>query len=367
LASYGYSGKRYWLDRNVCCVRQELKPMTEHKVTPIASALQSGFLPDTHRNNALRIAHVSAKRTNKFIAKQRGCTRGFTLAELLVTVGVLVVLMLLFTQLFNNAATITTLGHKQMDADSGARELLDRMAIDVMNMVKRSDVYYHLKASTNPADCPAGECGTQLGNDEMAFYSNVPGYYPSGSSGSQQGSVSLVGYRINSSATTLGNKMERLGAGLIWNGVSTSNVPNNPVLFWTALDPWNTTKYASNSTLDIVGANVFRFEYCYLLKNGNLSATPRYTASTVSGMQDVAAIVTDIAVVDPKSRGVLTNAQVTTLAGTLADYSGQAPGVLLSTWRNAIDTNTSLPRVALSSIRLYERHLYLSPPTLLTP
>ena len=39
--------------------------------------------------------------------------------------------------------------------------------------------------------------------------------------------MSLVGYRINSSATTLGNKMERLGAGLVWNGVSPSNLPNN--------------------------------------------------------------------------------------------------------------------------------------------
>ena len=44
-----------------------------------------------------------------------------------------------------------------------------------------------------------------------------------------RGPVSLVGYRINSSATTLGNKMERLGAGLVWNGVSPINLPNNPV------------------------------------------------------------------------------------------------------------------------------------------
>ena len=93
-------------------------------------------------------------------------TDGFTLAELLVTVGVLVVLMLLFTQLLNSAANITTLGHKRMDGDSQARELFDRMAIDVMKMVKRSDVYYHVKASTSATDCPAAECGTQPGNDE---------------------------------------------------------------------------------------------------------------------------------------------------------------------------------------------------------
>jgi hypothetical protein len=315
------------------------------------------------------IAILSPAQASRLPRQRRGAA-GFTLAELLVTLGVLVVIVLLFAQLLKSAATVTTLGHKQMDADSQARELLDRMAVDVMQMVKRSDVYYHLKASTTPADCPAGECGTQPGNDEIAFYSNVPGYYASDSTGPQRSPVSLVGYRINSSATTLGNKMERLGAGLIWNGVSTINVPTKPVLFLTALDPWSTAKYASTSTLDIVGPNVFRFEYYYLLKNGNVSSTPWYTGSTVSGMQGVAAIVADIAVVDPKSRGLLNNAQVTTLAGTLLDYSGQAPGVLLSNWRTAIDTNptnASLPRAALSAIRLYERFLYLSPPTLQTP
>jgi hypothetical protein len=318
--------------------------------------------------DALGTAHTTAKKT-----------AAFTLAELLVTVGVLVVLMLLFTQLLNSAANITTLGHKRMDEDSQARELFDRMAIDVMKMVKRSDVYYHLKASTSATDCPITEpdgspaCGTQPGNDHMAFYSNVPSYYASGSSGSQQSPVSLIGYRINPNPpqATLANKMERLGAGLIWNGVSTGNLPNNPVLFWTALDPWNPAKFATNSTLDVVGPQVFRFEYYYLLKNGNLSATPWYTASSVGGMQDVAAIIANIAVLDPKGRVLLDNSaqvpppndNVTVLAGTLSDYNGQAPGVLLSTWRNAIDANTSLPRRALSGIRLYERYLYLSSPT----
>jgi hypothetical protein len=349
VASFGYGSKRYRLDRNVCCVRQELKPMTDNRgATSVEAAVPAALL-----------GQVQATR----LPLQRRGAAGFTLAELLVTVGVLVVLMLLFTQLFNSAATVTTLGHKQMDADSQARELLDRMAIDVMNMVKRSDVYYHLKASTNPADCPAGECGTQAGNDELAFYSNVPGYFPSTAPNSNQwSSVSMVGYRIHASADTLSNRLERLGAGLVWNGATS----DTPVVFWTALNPW-VAATATNSTLDIVGPHVFRFEYYYLLKNGSLSSTPWYTASSVRGMQDVAAIVADIAVVDPKSRAQLTNAQVTTLAGTLADYSGQTSGGLLSNWRTAMDTNTTLPRVALSSIRLYERYLHLSPLTLQTP
>jgi type II secretory pathway component PulJ len=320
----------------------------------------------------LQTVHINTKRIN-----------GFTIAELLVSVSVLVVLMLFFTQLLNSAANITTLGHKRMEGDSQARELLDRMAIDLMKMVKRSDVYYHLKASASASDCPAGECGTQPGNDEIAFYSNVPGYYASDSTGSQRSPVSLVGYRINSSSTTLGRKMERLGAGLIWNGASVTNLPNAPLIFWAALNPWAAAT-ATTSTLDIVGPHVFRFEYYYLLKgqvvNGTtynpiFSMTPWDTRisgnNTVSGMEDVAAIVADIAVLDPKGRVLLDNSaqvpppndNITLLAGTLSDYRGQAPGVLLSTWRNAIDANTSLPRQALSGVRLYERYLYLSPPT----
>jgi hypothetical protein len=283
---------------------------------------------------------------------------GFTLAELLVTMGVLVLLVLLFSQLLNSAATITTLGHKQMDMDSQARELLDRMSVDVMHMVKRLDVDYLLKAPGNATDCTA--CGTtsQAGNDQIAFYSNVPGYFPSTAPNSdQRSSVSIVGYRVHTSIDTLSNRLERLGAGLVWNGATN----DMPLVFWTALNPW---LLANNNNVDIVGPQVFRFEYCYLLRNGTLSATPWYTASSVRGMQDVAAIVADIAVIDPKSRGLFTSAQITTLAGTLANYTTQAPGVLLSSWRNTIDTDTSLPRPALSGVRLYERYLYLSPPTL---
>src|SRR6266496_2138322 len=128
----------------------------------------------------------------------------FTLVELAVTVGVLVLLTFLATQLLKSAATVTTLGHKQMDADSQARQLLDRMAVDVAQMVKRSDVDYYLKSSATPP--PTGVRNlAQPGNDTIAFYSAVPGYYPL--SGSQS-PVSLVAYRVNPQ-----HKLERMGKG----------------------------------------------------------------------------------------------------------------------------------------------------------
>jgi hypothetical protein len=310
--------------------------------------------------------------------KQRSRNRSFTLAELLITVGVSTLLVLLFTQLLNSAATITTLGHKQMDADSQARQLLDRMAIDFAQMVKRSDVDYYVKSS---AAAPLRSV-LQTVNDQIAFYSTVPGYYPA--SGSQS-PVSLVSYRVSSQ-----NKLERMGKGLVWNAVSTTDTPvvfipipvasplpvgdlpsptptpPLPIPAWPeARDP------AINwSDSEVIGPQVFRFEYYYLLTNGSFSDIPWVTTAhdAVDGMQDVSAIVVEIAVIDPKSKVLLTDAQITSVAGQLVDYaSGMAPGQLRAQWQNTLNANTTLPRPALSGIRLYERYFYLSPPTLLTP
>jgi hypothetical protein len=104
----------------------------------------------------------------------------------------------------------------------------------------------------------------------------------------------------------------------------------------------------------VIGAQVFRFEYCYLLRtNGSLSITP---PSDISG---IAAIIADIAVIDSNSKVLLTNAQIASLAAQLVDYTAaMAPGQLRTQWQNTLDTNTALPRPAVSGIRLYERYFY---------
>jgi hypothetical protein len=95
-------------------------------------------------------------------------------------------------------------------------------------------------------------------------------------------------------------------------------------------------------------------------------------------MQDVAAVVVTIAVIDPKSKVLVTDAQLATLAGTLIDYGAspavgcpapnwQTPGELRRQWQCVLDSTNALPRPAISGIRVYERCFYLSPPTLLTP
>ena len=292
----------------------------------------------------------------------RRINHGFTLVELMVTTAILALLVLFVTSLFNSAATITTLGNKRMDADAQARQLLDRMAIDFAQMVKRDDVDFFAKGTVAPNSVG----GAMSGNDRIAFYSAVPGYYPSTGS---QSPVSLVGYRINAAAGTALNKMERLGVGLVWNGVSTADTPvvflpltigpsaSSPAGNW----PQATSSATSDPThYELIGPQVFRFEYCYVLTDGTRPITP---PSSTSG---IAAIIVDIAMIDPKSNVLISNSQLTALAGQLDDYSaGMTPGQLLALWQSKLDANTSaLPRPAVSAIRLYERQFYLSPPTL---
>src|SRR5206468_4084035 len=137
---------------------------------------------------------------------------------------------------------------------------------------------------------------------------------------------------------------------------------------------------------EVVGSQVFRFEYYYLV-SGQLApaagitstpapptlsdipwdtricscpASPSPTATPTptitppalcchtapEGMQDVAAVVVDIAVIDPKSRVLVTDAQLARLNGAdgqppvLVDYTaGMTPGQLLAQWRAALDAN----------------------------
>jgi hypothetical protein len=312
---------------------------------------------------------------------------GFTLAELVVSIGVLVLLVLLFTQLLNSAATITSLGHKLMDADSQARQLLDRMAIDFDQMLKRTDVSYYVKTLGN----------TQAGNDQIAFFSAVPGYY---SEAGYNSNASLVAYRVNADFTSASyNHLERMGKGVPLNGAYTT--APIPLLFLdgtintTIQGAWpaacypsctSDSTYRTDPDYETAGPQVFRFEYYYLLSsslNNQLSAGPWNSTDTFS-VKDVAAIVVAIAVIDPKSKALLdtvdpTGAKLARLNGadgsspTLIDWGNTTcascptqtqwqttPGLLMAQWRAAIEANTiGLPQPVISGIRVYERYFYL--------
>lgn len=264
---------------------------------------------------------------------------------MLVSTAVLTLIVLSVARLFDNAATLTTAGSKRMEADGQARPLLDRLAIDFARMLRRSDVDYYLKTPAN----------VQAGNDQIAFYSEVPGYYPSTGS---QSPISLVSYRINAQF-----KAERLGKGLLWNGVSPTSTPI-AFLPLTIAATWRAaTDGTADSDYEIAAANVFRFEYFYWLTNGNFFLTPWDTDAghtAVNGMQDVAAISIAIAAIDPKSRVLLSDTQLATVTARMNDFAlPMGPGALLAQWQEALKATNDMPRSAISGIRIYQRSLPL--------
>jgi prepilin-type N-terminal cleavage/methylation domain-containing protein len=302
--------------------------------------------------------------------------RGFTLAEMLVAIAVLTLVIVLVTRLVNSAATITTLGNKRMDADAHARPLLDRIAIDFAQMVKRSDVSYYLKAGGSTGVMSGGSIGV---NDRLAFFTSVPGYYLS--SMSYNSNISIVAYRVNADPNSASyNRVERMGTGLPLNGAYTGGTPNIPILFldsptsptttidntWPAATrPYPDLKY-NDADYELAGPQVFRLEYYYLYNvPGGGTTFVNYPSTWTSvnqiAINDVAAIVVAIAAIDPKSKVLLSNSQLAALAGRLVDYtSGWGPGQLLSRWQNTLDGIGDMPRPAISGVRLYERYFYLS-------
>ena len=325
----------------------------------------------------------------------------FTLIELLAAMTVLVLLITVIAQMTSGVSSIVGRGEAHIDTDTQARALLDRMAIDFGAMVKRSDVDYYLKGR------PADGTLTQPGNDQIAFYSEVPGYFPTTAGTAAQSSASLVAYRVNTATMHL----ERLCKGLAWNGASAGNalmmgflpvplaspLPSplptpTPTSFPTPV--WKAAAYPTESDptkpdldWEEMGPQVFRFEYYYVLKGqqGQVPATSLTTLSivpwnttapathtSVNGMQDVAGIGVIIAVIDQKSRLLVTNAQLTTLAGQMEDAPGDqaagtasftSPGDIEQNWLTAVNTAanaSALPRSAAAAIRIYTRCFYLN-------
>jgi hypothetical protein len=270
----------------------------------------------------------------------------FTIAELLVSIAVLALLVLLISQFVGNATAIMTTGTKHMDADTEARTVLNRMAVDFAAIVKRADVDYYLSKNA--------------GDDQLAFYSETSGYYPSDAAGvTPKGSICLAGYRI------LNHQLERLNKALIWNGVSSTAVPpGRPMVFLpqALTTTWgNIAGSGNDADYQVISNQVYRFEFCFLMRDGTLSDQPWLPPNTsFNGLEDVNAVVVAIAILDTKSR--LIAGDLAAAAVKLDDVSGSdiaAPPAQL--WQQKIQNgDLALSRTAASQVRVYQRYFSIN-------
>jgi hypothetical protein len=304
---------------------------------------------------------MTAKRS-AIAAVGRTCG-GFTLAELLVSVFVLAIIIFMVAQLMTSATAVTRTGHKHIDTDTQARVVLDRIALDFAQMLKRTDVDYYVKGPANYQGHGNGHgwgrgTGTdQQANDQIAFFTQVPGYYPADT---YKSPLSLVAYRVNQNTNT-GNsaflKLERMGKGLRWNGVDTQTNQNAtyPIVFlpqtiagigrpWSAaINNSSSCGGGSNNSCDpdyeMIGPGVFRFEYYYLLKNGQVTDVPwnrdvwgstrtSLTNPTNIGLSEIESIAVAIAVIDPAGRALINGASSSSLFDLASDMDDfkTAPG-----------------------------------------
>lgn len=277
----------------------------------------------------------------------------FTLVELLVSMAVLGLLLMLFVQLINSTSDVVTADGKRMDADSQARLLFDRMAIDFGKIVKHPDVDY--------------EFSKDGGNDQMAFYSEAAGYAPPGAASTAQPSgVSLVGYRINDD-----HQLERLGKSLINSDAANSMIFNPEPGSLNAA--WPGISNGSDANYQVVADQVYRLEFNFLLKpytdsSGNvnpsiLSTTPwdtRQSHTEANGLSDVIAVVVAVAILDNTSRAIVEPAQYDRMVSALPDALGDTP--ILETWNGSnYLASSGIPGPAAANIRIYQRMFYLNP------
>src|SRR5205809_4950116 len=170
------------------------------------------------------------------IAIMRRRRSAFTLVELLVSVVVLVIVIFMVSQLMSSSTAITRTAHKHIDTDTQARVVFDRMALDFAQMLKRTDIDYYVKQRSgykghgNGHGWGQGKNGDK-GSDQIAFFSAVPGYYPSNPAG-EHSPISLVAYRVNESTQSWAagsyGRLVRMAKGLHWAGVDDSSATNKP-------------------------------------------------------------------------------------------------------------------------------------------
>lgn len=297
----------------------------------------------------------------------------FTLMEMLVSISVLALLVVLISQVFNSATVVITRGRKGMDADTEARTIFDRMATDFTRMVRRNDIDFYGKdtSSSRPMD----------GNDQIAFYSDIRGYYTDSSptptatpTRNQRNPISLVAYTISNDPSGR-PQLVRLAKGLTWESndgwQGIAYLPLQIISRWSSLfQPTTTAPPSYNGMADadyeVISDLVVRFEYCYLLRPTTTTAptvsfVPYNSAlaghSTSDFCTDVAAIIVAISVLDPASRTIVTDYSQLTSQNLFPDAT--ATDIKMS-WMTVINQSTfaataRIPNVAASAVRVYQR------------
>jgi hypothetical protein len=284
------------------------------------------------------------------------------------------------------ASRLTDTTNRNIDSSSEAEQILDRIGQDVVRMINRPDVDQYYVNST--------------GNDEFFFYCQSPGYFSTTTTTSQQSPISLVGFRISTTANPASApSLERAAQGLTWSAsggspflvfpARTSVTQSLAATAGTIPSLWGTVVNdpdTSPSFWHTIGNQVFRLEICYQLRDGTFTLTPPSsssppTASTATtsplppvpgSVNDTTGLVVSIALLDTKSRQMVPATSWTSLIAALpdpsqSDLSATPVRLMESVWKarlndSAFASVAGIPPAAAAQIRVYQRIYALGVP-----
>ncbi len=278
-------------------------------------------------------------------------TAAFTLMEVLVASTVFLLLIVLFAQVLVNVSQTAVRSNSDMDNLGDARQTLDIFAQDWNARVRRVDVSMQATANT------------------ITFLSQVRGY-----NGTRQ--LATVSYQVDATSY----KLTRGTLGYNW--LSTDATPDsNPTLVFPAT---NTSATASGSPsptplpspgatpaapaaadYEAVSDNVFHMAVSFLTPTGFSMDSSLLNSTKLQG------VVVTVAVLDPKSRKIVSAAQLATLGTALdAGSGGTLPTSVvnavspLTVWQQNLNAagfaaTAGVPTIVAGAVRVYQRVFYL--------
>jgi prepilin-type N-terminal cleavage/methylation domain-containing protein len=274
--------------------------------------------------------------------------RAFSLIEILVAVTVLVLLLALVAEMTARTSSTIEASNRHMDAASQERLLFDRIGFDLARMLRRSDIDYSF--SKHSGDSGGGA------NDELSFYCETAGLYSFTSSTYRR--LSVVGYRVYSGdakTTTL----QRAALGMEWDGMVFTEMDSTGVQT-PKFDKPNTLPALSTELYQILADQVFRFELSYLTRPTTTQVQPRQVAAFPGKLEQVAAVIVTVAVLDNRSRQLVKDmpSLVKLFPDSADDHSP------LSEWTELVNSadfskKANIPPQVAQSVRVYQRYFYL--------
>ena len=317
-----------------------------------------------------------------------GNPKAFTLVEVLVSLGVLSLIVLMVAQILTGSTNAITQNNKTLDALNGGEVVFQQIGLDISRMLLRDDIDYNF--IKNPG-----------GNDVLSFYARTSGLSSTGSP--VQGTprpLSVVGYKVKTNSQ---NALEfDYGALQVdWTNPVTASgsIPfaTSAILGATATQPGIQTQLFTrpnslpdpDTSPDVIpyttlAPEVIRFEYCFVLKSGSNATPSQYlyaptsasvlpnTASNpnstppalnpLGSLENVAAIVVGIVVVDPKSRLILPSGTDAKVSALFPDAASNQD--LLSLWTPIVNDSQKLqqagvPLQAVAGIHVYQKYFPL--------